>query len=358
MSNSVVTTGITGNTYKALFEEKILEVKPSVVGMAVAYVSLAGLDFVKKILEDGGVDKVRLVTDGTDGVTDPRALRNALDSGWEVRIVLDSRGCYGPTFHPKLYVGAAKFDDNTGVADLSLVITGSPNISKNGFQRNAECVFWGTATHSPKSTAKAWFDCWNHGTQVTLKNLPDYEKHFAECNRYRQPKDIVTLGIADSIPKTADGVPKKGMTSPRPEYQAISQTVASVVWVGLQSFTGAYNLQVQFPKEAGLVLRRIFENLSQGESIDMLCADDEIRTFKYRFYPHNGMFRLNIPNSTPSVKWVRQNKQGIAYVEYGEKQGVLSFKILRPNQLMIEIVERSFALGTWGRTPKRLYGWY
>ena len=42
------------------------------------------------------------------------------------------------------------------------------------------------------------------------------------------------------------------------ELKAISEAAASVAWAGLQSFTGEYNLQVEFPKEAGLVLQRIF----------------------------------------------------------------------------------------------------
>ena len=111
-------------------------------------------------------------------------------------------------------------------------------------------------------------------------------------------------------------------------------------------------------KEAGLVLLRIFEHLSQDDTIEILCADGEVRTFKYRFYKDNGMFRLNIPNSTPLVTWAREHKLGIAHVEYGEAQGALCFEILPPGQSMMDIVERSLALGTWGRTPTRLYGWY
>ena len=169
---------------------------------------------------------------------------------------------------------------------------------------------------------------------------------------------MVALGIADSLPENTDGVPKKNVTPPKTEHKAISEAAASVAWAGLQSFTGAYNLQVEFPKEAGKVLLRIFEHLSRDDTIDIVCADGEVRTFKYKFYEDNRMFRLNIPNSTPFVAWAREHKQGIAYVGYGEAQGPLYFQILRPGQSMIDIVDRSLALGTWGRTPTRLYGWY
>ena len=354
MTSAVVTTGMTGNTYKTLFRQQILRLKPHVVGMAVAYVSASGFSLVKKILDEGRVGEVRLVTDTKDGVTHPKALQSAVDCGWNVRVVDNLAG----TFHPKLYVGAAGFDAAAGVADLSLAITGSPNLSHGGFLKNGECVFLSAVHHNRKSAARAWLDCWSAGVPATAERLAAYEKYFALRNRYRKPEDMVALGIADSIPEKADGVPKKGVTPPKAEHKAISEAAASVAWAGLQSFTGAYNLQVEFPKEAGLVLLRIFKHLSQDETIDIRCVDDKVRTFKYKFYRDNGMFRLNIPNSTPLVAWAREHKQGIAYVEYSEAQGGLYFEILAPDQLMMDIVDRSLALGTWGRTPTRLYGWY
>ena len=354
MTSALATTGLTGNTYKALFRKQILRVKPPVVGMAVAYVSASGFSLVKKILDEGGVGEVWLVTDTKDGVTHPKALCSAVESGWNVRVIDNLAG----TFHPKLYVGAAGFDDDGGVADLSLAITGSPNISHGGFIKNGECVFWSVASHSRKSAARAWLECWSAGVPATAEKLAAYEKYFALRNRHRKPEDMVALGIADSLPEKADGAPKKGVAPPKEEHMAISEAAASVAWAGLQSFTGAYNLQVEFPKEAGLVLLRIFENFSQDETIDILCADGEVRTFKYRYYLDNGMFRLNIPNSTPLVDWAREHKQGIAYVEYTETQGVPYLEILPPGPPMLDIVDRSLALGTWGRTPTRLYGWY
>ncbi len=354
MKSKVVTTGMVGNSYKKLFRRQILRVKPPAVGMAVAYVSMSGFSLVKKILDEGGVGEVRLVTDTKDGVTHPKALKGAIDSGWNVRVVNKLVG----TFHPKLYVGGAGFDDDTGVADLTLAIIGSPNLSHGGFLNNGECVFWSEAPHTRKSAAKAWLDCWNVGDPVTAERLAAYEKYFAQRNRYRKPEDMVSLGIADNFPNMVGGKVRKGVTSPKTEHKAISEVAASVAWAGLQSFTGAYNLQVEFPKEAGLVLLRIFGHLSRDDTIDIHCADGEVRRFKYRFYEDNGMFRLNIPNTTPLVPWVREHKQGIAYVEYREEQSTLYFEILPPRQPMMDIVERSLALGTWGRTPTRLYGWY
>jgi hypothetical protein len=355
MTSSVTTTGITGNTYKALFRKQILRIKPPVFGMAVAYVSASGFSLVKKILDEGGVGEVRLVTDTKDGVTHPKALQGAVNSGWNVRVVDSLAG----TFHPKLYVGAQGFDDSAGLSGLSLAITGSSNLSHGGFLKNGECAFWSIAPHSRESAVQAWLDCWNVGVPLTKAKLKDYEKYFALRNRHRKPEDLVVLGVADSIPETTSGgSPAKGVTPPKAEQKAISEAAASVAWAGLQSFTGEYNLQVEFPKEAGIVLRRVFGTPSKDGSIDILCVDGSVRTFKYRYYEDNGMFRLNVPNSTPLVDWARTNKAGIAYVEHDEDRGVLYFEILPPGQRLMDVVDRSLALGTWGRTPTRLYGWY
>ncbi|HEM7878932.1 TPA: phospholipase D family protein [Burkholderia contaminans] len=354
MASSVVTTGIKGDTYKALLRKHIVRTKPSVVGLAVAYVSTSGIHIVKSILDEGGVKEVRLVADTKDGVTHPKALRIALDSGWGVRVVDSLLG----TFHPKLYVGADRFNDTTGVDGLSLVIAGSHNLSLGAFARNAECAFYGTAPQNADSVARAWLDCWELGAPLTATKLIEYEKYFAVRNRHRKPEDLILLGVADGTPKaTAAGAPPKSAIPPKAGDKAISETAASIAWVGLQSFTGEYNLQIEFPKEAGLVLLRIFGKSAKGGSINLLCADRVTRTFKYKFYGHNGMFRLNVPNEAPLVDWARAHKKGIAYVEHDDAD-LLSFRILQPGQPLMDVVDRSLALGTWGRTPTRLYGWY
>ena len=138
MTDRIVTTGIKGNTYKSLFRKQIMRVKPPAVGLAVAYVSVFGVNLVKKILDEGKVKEVRLVTDVNDYVTHPRALENAIDFGWEVRLADRSSG----TFHPKLYVGAGSFGGPTGLKYPSLAVIGSPNISqKRIFEEWRMCFF-------------------------------------------------------------------------------------------------------------------------------------------------------------------------------------------------------------------------
>lgn len=347
MANAVVTAGMAGTTYKTLFRKQIRRAKPAAVGMAVAYVSVSGFHLAKKILDDADVGEIRLVTDARDGVTHPKALRNAVASGWNVRVVDDLAG----TFHPKLYVGGAGFDDAQGVSGISLVIAGSPNLSRAGFMKNGECVFYGVAPGRLDSAGGAWLDCWKAGVPATAERLAVYENFFARRNRKRDAADMVALGVADDLPEKTGAPPKTGQ-------RAISEAAASVAWAGLQSFTGEYSFQVEFPKEAGLVLRRVVGNLSEGDRVDMLCVDGAARSFKFRFYENNGMFRLSVPNATPMANWARERRVGIARVERGEARGELLFDILAPGLRMEEVVDRSRALGTWGRTPTRLYGWH
>ena len=80
---------------------------------------------------------------------------------------------------------------------------------------------------------------------------------------------------------------------------------------------------------------------------------------QYGFYADNSMFRLNVPNDAPGVAWARMHRDGLAIVEQGLPGGApLRLRILRPGAAASDIVGRSAALGTWGKTSTRAYGWY
>lgn len=323
--------------------------------MAVAYVSTSGIHLMKSLLTEGGVSEIRLVTDTKDAITHPKALEFALESGWLVRVVDSLAG----TFHPKLYAGAGSFDATGRISNVSLLVTGSANLSLGGFVKNGECSYWSTGLRARPSAEQAWLDCWTVGKPLTPSMLRDYEKLFALRNRHRSPLDLVALGVADEIPQVAQGgAPRRGISAPKASQKAVSEASSAVAWAGLQSFTGEYNLQVEFPKEAGVVLRRLFGRLARDGAVDIRCSDGNIRQFLYKYYERNGMFRLNVPNAVPSVAWARATKAGIACVEHSDEPDELRFEILKPGSKLEEIVDRSLALGTWGRTSTRLFGWY
>ena len=139
---------------------------------------------------------------------------------------------------------------------------------------------------------------------------------------------------------------------------AVSQQFATAAWTGLQSFTGEYRFQIEFPRAAGEVIARLAGALKGGD-VDVVCEDGSVRRMTYRFYMDNGMFRLNVPNDVLGVQWARANRDGVAMVSHGPEGGApLRLAILQPGPEANEVIARSYVLNTWGRTSTRLYGWF
>lgn len=345
-------TGLGGRNLRSIMRTGFLSAKPSALGVAVAYISIAGFYRLKKLGQDYSLKYIRIVTDLNDGVTHPTALTEALNQGWFVRGV--NRGA---TFHPKLYVGGTSFDTSGAIVDPSLLIVGSANLSENAFEKNAECsyIHVGQTAGGNISGAFAWRDCWNAGVDLDATAVSTYADYFAERNKDRSAADMISLGVADDPPKF-ENQPINAIKSPNQTSKAMPNVAATAAWAGLASFTGDYNLQLEFSSDAASVLRRLLGSVSTDESPVFYCDDGEERRFIYRFYEHNGMFRLNIHNDTPNAQWARDNKAGIGLVQI--EDGKPSFRIVKPSDRMTKIIDRSMALGTFGKTPTRLYGWY
>ncbi len=79
------------------------------------------------------------------------ALKAALDRGWDVRIVDHLAG----TFHPKLFLGGAAFDAEAGMVGISLILTGSANLSAAALYRNGECSYLSLAPKFGGSAGRA-----------------------------------------------------------------------------------------------------------------------------------------------------------------------------------------------------------
>jgi hypothetical protein len=128
----------------------------------------------------------------------------------------------------------------------------------------------------------------------------------------------------------------------------------------LQSFTGGYAFQVEFPKSAGAVVSRLARRRATASGrLDVLFTNNnQTRNMQFKYYP-NGMFRLNVPNDVPNVQWVREHKDGLALIQRGPAGGApIRLTIHRPGAESNAIIERSMLLGSWGKTPTRLYGWF
>lgn len=355
MSQRVLLSGLGARKHEDSLRESLVRERPGAVGIAAAYVSVEGVRRSIEILTQCGTRRCRLIAGTSHAVTHPEALYAARDEGWGVRLGQTGRGI----FHPKLIVAGRKFATGGGVDGLSAVYVGSSNLTAGGFTRNIECGLLANAASCPPSAATAFAELWNAASPATDAALRNYAAKFAERARRRSVDELADLDVSDS--RTIHSDPGALRAEARPKRPVIGVAFAEAAWAGLQSFTGAYTLQVEFPRDAGNVVRRLIGARPRADGrVDVYCQDDgETRTMRYWFYTANGMFRLNIPNDVAGAQWARDHKKGIALVERGPSGGaLLRLRLIKPGSESREIIGRSDALGTWGKTPTRLYGWY
>lgn len=354
MPEHVILAGVEdGDLLEAL--DRVLNDAPSrVVGIASAFVSVAGVEAAKTLLKDAGMADCRLVA-GTDyAITHPEALKLAKEAGWAVRIGKSRKG----VFHPKLIVAGRSFGAEGVIQHPTSIYIGSGNLTAGGLQTNIECGVVANASPYAEEAAEAFGTIWLDGDLLTAKALRHYAAVFAKTNRQRSVQEMRALGVIDDGARRIPPIPTLRKTKP-PKLAVVNEDFAAYVWAELRSFTGQYAFQVEFPRAAGEVLGRFVRGrVSADNKVDVECEDGHVRKMTSRYYDDNSMYRLNIPPAVPNVDWAKANKQGIALVQRGSEGGVpLSLRILLPGNEMDEIVGRSVALGTWGRTSTRLYGW-
>ena len=332
---------------------RIQAAQPTAVGLVSAFVSYGGVENVNGLIAPIENCNCRLVAGTSHFITHPEALYRAVDLGWEVKLAQSPPA--PAIFHPKLIVGGESFSEPNGIDGINLTYIGSANLTVRGFTMNKEC---GSFSEPPTADYGTVFKhYWDEGTLADEAAIENYAAAFADRNRRRKPVDLDELGISDQPNPQA---PANLMDEPAPPQGAIRHPVAAAAWAGLQSFTGDYTFQVEFPQAAGQVLRRMIEPYAHENMVDVYCEHNgQVAPMRYRYYVDNGMFRLNVPNETPGVEWARTNRAGIILIEAGPVGGApIRLTIYRPGNEVQEVESRSYALGTWGRTPTRLYGWY
>jgi PLD-like domain len=353
MPTDLLATGVKANNLEAAILSRIRRSGSSALGLAIAYVSIYGAHFLKGVVGRFDLNVVRLITDTGDAITHPQALRLALAEGWNTRVVNLQAG----TFHSKIVIGGRQFGPEDLMEKTALLLIGSANLTKGGLRGNVECSLIRTDDAAMPAAASVFRKLWTFGEELTGEAVDAYEIEFAERNRTRSAKDLETLGVADEVP-VEDSTELKKRRPSQNEERSIATAAAAAAWTGLESFTGEYRFQIEFPRDAGEVLKRMLGHIGV-ESVGVLCEDGIVRNMRYRYYEDNAMYRLNVPNDTPGVTWARENHAGVAMVEAHQGEDApLRFRIIRPGKDMREVMGRSVALGTWGKTTTRLYGWF
>lgn len=355
MAQEITLSGIGQENFREKFQQSLTSTRPAVVGVAAAFVSTEGVRQLIRILRACGEPACRLVAGTDNAVTHPQALYAAREQGWDLRLGKSAGGI----FHPKLMIAGDRFARNGGISTLSTVYVGSSNLTKGGLTSNVECGFIASSEGCLTSASQAFAELWKAARPASDADLRNYAARFAERSRIRSIAELADLGISDGDVAPVGDI-DLGTLQP-PAMPALGAEFAVAAWAGLQSFTGQYRFQLEFPKGAGQVVRQLVAAHAHGDGrIDVYCPDDEsTRPMQYKYYAHNSMFRLNMPNDVPGVAWARANKDGVAIVEKGPAGGaLLRIRLLRPGADAREIVGRSAMLGTWGRTTTRPYGWY
>ena len=352
MPVKVELSGSGGKLFRRQLYEALRESGPQAIGVASAFISVDGFRQMINAISHPREIRCRLVAGIDNAITHPEAPITAKREGWSVRIGQANGGI----FHPKLMVGGAHFRRDGSVAAPSFVYAGSSNLTRAGFGGNVECGFLSTGAEIPAGAAAAFGELWRASKAADPKFLKAYSARFAAKNRKRGRIALSDSGVAEA--GDLDDISGPGVRRRRvPSSPAIGEEYAIAAWTTLESFTGEYAFQVEFPRAAGRVIRRL--TLGAGNSVEVHCSDSIVRRMVFRYYGDNGMFRLNIPNAVPGVEWARQNRSGAAIVTRAPGSNpALSLDVVVPGDTLDDAIARSIALGTWGKTSTRLYGWF
>jgi hypothetical protein len=334
MPSQVVVTGLVGRVLHATLRETVVLTQPRAVGVASAFLSRPGARALVEFVGSINAVSVRSLIGISGAVTDPSAIMYLLDRGIHVRLADHEGGL----FHAKVLVGGEQFLETGNLAAPSCGYVGSANFTAGGLANNIEVGLVTTEIYLCTELADTFGLLWNLGVEATHDRIEAYRAQFAARQQTRAVNDLTFLEVTEG-----------DHSSP-----SIPPVYSRAAWAGLQSFTGEYTLQVEFPRRAGDALAVMLGTRDGIVEID--CVDNIRRQMRYRYYVDNGMYRLNVPNDVPGVEWARSNHSGALLVLRGD-EGIPAVEVISGNRLE-EVEERSRALGYLGQTGTRPYGWY
>ena len=134
MPQIVMSSGLGGAHLSAAIVAHLRDVRPAVVGIASAFVSVGGVEWSQDLLTGVGARSCRLIAGLDYEITHPRALALARDGGWRLRLGNPESG----VFHPKMIVAGDGFDHEGNVVEPCFAYVGSANLTTAGLGSNAD----------------------------------------------------------------------------------------------------------------------------------------------------------------------------------------------------------------------------
>ncbi|MCS7365655.1 MAG: phospholipase D-like domain-containing protein [archaeon GB-1867-035] len=174
-----------------------LDLKINSIKIAVAYIKCSGVNLLLNLIPPKIEGKI--ITGLDFNITEPNALEALIDHGFEIRIFSRKN----VEFHPKLYIFEAD--------EKMIIIMGSSNLSKGGFQNNIEAniMITGKKNDSLIKDILSYFNTlWldkNHCIPMTKDTIEYYKEIW---RRHQSEAQKIRFKLKDSIFELFDKIKK------------------------------------------------------------------------------------------------------------------------------------------------------
>lgn len=335
-------------TLKAYLNKELSAGKYDEVRVAVAYMTVAGLQVLRTSLSPHKLKKSQWLIGLDDHVTHPGAIEALLNTeNTDIRVV--SHADKALRFHPKVFMFGKH-----GTPANYLTLLGSANLTASALGGNSEAV----AIMEPQgqgetdSLDQLWSKLWALGHKPTKAELDQYKLAYEKLAARRKQE------------KAAQKAPKKHEPILESDDAELDPSVATRCWIEC-GFNTALGRELEFKAEQGL----FFGLAPTGEdprSFEFEVSSGALVKMRMK-YQGNHMWRLQLSRDVPEVaKGLRPKKADgtlgrspyVAVFDRTKKKGTYKLFFVRlTSPAFKKILSDSKADGTSGKTSARQYGW-